>query len=945
MHTLSCLCIWRLGLLCAAAQARDPLADIETLLGSPAVSETFDAPAALNAWRSDVNGTWGIRSGVLHGRVTDRNCLKLVTLLLPSFRATHLLLDVRLRVLEGISAYAVFHRGDGHGECWGKNRLNYARHSSSWKGRHRNIDVPFEGQPKTWHRFRVAAIGSRRYYFADNYLLAKATVTEPTDGLVGVGLYRSQAEFDDLKVYQFSGEVAARVGSALEALPVTPAPPLPPKPWQTVRDFSPSASPFQIRPELLSREELMATYLDVLKAFICRFAQPWFTMSEDIPNAGYYRCPPDLNPAWLKWNNCSMSLALAILLTEVPDRQIHGITRERLLAQAVAVIRYMTACHVTGDYRVDFPHTKDGKWGNNWDSAWTVGGPGNAAWYLWEHLDGETREWVTRMVLFEAERQLKNPVPAREWRDTHADPDAWNTHALALALNMLPDHEHRSAWRQKLSELIVNTFATPQDAQNQTVLDGRPVREWVNGANFHRDYTLENHGFFHPLYHQAAHGQVAMSAVCFLRNQQPLPEAYRFAWQNSWRTLALFTDGAGEFLMPQGQDWPLHNVGGWPGWVFFSYQGCRGARAVESRSVQYLSARQAFFGDGRLRSPAISISAYEFASTDWLGRAYLLHKYLGEAGTVEPTQSDFLKEISRAEYFPYCQFLVNRTPKMFSSFSWRYQCMGLIEPERSLYPHSPWLTWPATNGLRGSYAVEGKKASWKAINHREEILGPNQISTTGHLRLCEGGLDQYLSFTSLAPNIVVYLDRVVAAQPVTLRSYRGVPLGIENSEFNGHQRTLFSKDGPRVVTGYGSAGRIPIDGSWVNVDGRLGLILVAGAAISYLDTSRYSNGIIRDTLCGSMPELPKDGQSFNAGATVVAHVAIVLAGADHSETEGVAASARLIDAGPAGRGVQFEANGKEILVVANLTPEGGEALTSPHVGQTPAMATRVLIRD
>jgi len=934
-----------MGLICATTQPPDPLADLERSLGSPTISGAFDTPEALEAWRSDANGTWQIRDGVLRGRVDDRNCPELATLLLPSFRATHLLLDVRLRVLEGISAYGVFHRSDDHGECWGKNRLNLARRSSSWQGRHRNIDVPFEIEPKTWHRFRVAAIGARRYYFADNYLVAKSTVAEPSDGLVGVGMYRSRAEFDDLKVYRLSGEVAARVGRALAALPVTPTPPLPPKPWQTVRDFSPSASPFQIRPGLLSREELMATYLEALKTFICRFAQPWFTMRKDIPNAGYYRCPPDLNPGWLKWNNCSMSLALAILLTEVPDQQIQGIPRERLLAQAIAVIRLLAACHVTGEYRVDFPHTKNGKWGNNWDSAWTVGGPGNAAWYLWEHLDKETREWVTRMALYEANRQLKNPVPAREWSDTHADPDAWNTHALALAINMLPDHEHQSAWRQKLSELIVNTFATPQDAQNQTVIDDRPVREWVNGANFHRDYTLENHGFFHPFYHQAAHGQVAMSAVCFLRSQQPLPDAYRFAWRNSWRTLALFTDGTGEFLMPQGQDWPLHNVGGWPGWVFFSHQGCRGARAAESVSVQYLKARQAFFGDGRLRSPAISISAYEFASTDWLGRAYLLHKYLGEAGTIEPTQSDFVKEISRAEYFPYCQFLVNRTPQMFSSFSWRYQCMGVVEPERSLYPHSPWLTWPATNGLRGSYAVKGKKSSWKVVSHREELLGPDQISTTGHLRLCEGALHQYLSFTSLAPNIVVYLDRVVAAEPITLRSHRGVPLGIENSEFNGHQRTLFSKHGSRVVTGYGSTGRIPIDGSWVNVDDRLGLILMAGAAICYLDTPRYSSGIIRDTLCGSMPGRPDGGQTFAAGATVATHIAIILAGENHSGTMAVTASARRIDAGPIGQGVQFEVNGKEILVVANLSSKGGETLTSPHVGQIPAMATRALVRD
>jgi hypothetical protein len=46
---------------------------------------------------------------------------------------------------------------------------------------------------------------------------------------------------------------------------------------------------------------------------------------------------------------------------------------------------------------------------------------------------------------------------------------------------------------------MISAFATPADCSSQRVVEGKPLSAWLRGANVHPDFTLENHGFVHPI--------------------------------------------------------------------------------------------------------------------------------------------------------------------------------------------------------------------------------------------------------------------------------------------------------------------------------------------------------------------------------------------------------------------------------------------------------------
>jgi hypothetical protein len=160
---------------------------------------------------------------------------------------------------------------------------------------------------------------------------------------------------------------------------------------------------------------------------------------------------------------------------------------------------------------------------------------------------------------------------------------------------------------------------------------------------------------------------------------------------------------------------------------------------------------------------------------------------------------------------------------------------------------------------------------------------------------------------------VVYEDRVTALADVTVKSERGIPLGIENDQITGGTRVLSGQDSQMNLDWQKPRPPIVISGQWANVDGRIGIIMPAGAGLTYLQASRYTPGIsvYSDTLCGSYSDRARQ---FKAGDEVAHRIAILVVEATSEQTSAVAASCR-IDAGHDGRILHFhDANAKDVEV-------------------------------
>jgi hypothetical protein len=104
---------------------------------------------------------------------------------------------------------------------------------------------------------------------------------------------------------------------------------------------------------------------------------------------------------------------------------------------------------------------------------------------------------------------------------------------------------------------------------------------------------------------------------------------------------------------------------------------------------------------------------------------------------------------------------------------------------------------------------------------------------------------------------------------------------------------------------------MPVPGSWANVDGRLGVVMVAGSGMSYNQAKKYAPGISvrEDILYSSFTNRPK---SYRAGDEVAHRIALFFVEVTPKETAALAASVKI-------------ENQSSRQILRFKTPEGAEA--------------------
>ena len=190
--------------------------------------------------------------------------------------------------------------------------------------------------------------------------------------------------------------------------------------------------------------------------------------------------------------------------------------RTRCRRQATQWVR-----EVTEEFRSDPNFT------NPWQAAHWAAEAAIAAWFMWEELDEELQEAVAEMVVYQADRFIGVKPKMNHKGNTQAETVSWNSSISTLATNMMPEHPRCGAWSDAAKTYVYNTFATPQDARDQTIGDdGKPVKDWIAGVNIHEDFGLENHGQFHVDYIFACYRFHVQGAALYWLTGRPLPRAF-----------------------------------------------------------------------------------------------------------------------------------------------------------------------------------------------------------------------------------------------------------------------------------------------------------------------------------------------------------------------------------------------------------------------------------
>jgi hypothetical protein len=635
----------------------------------------------------------------------------------------------------------------------------------------------------------------------------------------------------------------------------------------------------------LSEREILQTYQRVLLEG-CQHADDVWHEWPGMSGAGYWgggKSGEDGTRA-----NAGMVLASAALLKY--SDALTSTERQELLRKALASLRYATATHVTSPEK---SKCTDGKqWGNSWQSAWWTCTFAFGAWLIGDDVDPGLRQDLKRVMVFETDRFLKINPPTQCYNDTKAEENGWDVSCIALAPAMFPEHLHAPAWREKAIEYLVNTLSAPQDKDDPTLVEGRPLSSWFVGANLHPDFTLENHAIFHPSYVACSSYFLTQTMMYDAFARQPVLPAADHHLMDTWRMFQEILLPNGEPAFPQGMDWELHGL---PYLNLFASLATlrqdRFAARMEQSSLQFFRSWQVK-RHGDLSLPGSPFGFGRHATViDQVTYAFLAHKIFGPSAKALSARQ-VAAQANGVHTHDWIEALWQRTDDKFVSFSWTNRILGMLIPIGPGHDGNPYFTVPIAEGFLGSFDLAPRgDTQTKVLDYKWRTFD-NGFETSGELLRNGGRLQQTLRFTSIGEKTVVYQDVVIATEDVVVEREQGVPLGIENDDITGGKRQVSSTNCRSLCDCAKPPGPLAITGNWVNIDSRLGMVAIQGEGMSYRPATAVTRGISvkTDLLYGSL----HDGkQSFKRGQEVCRRVAVCYVNVTPNETSRLAQSCKV----------------------------------------------------
>ena len=547
-----------------------------------------------------------------------------------------------------------------------------------------------------------------------------------------------------------------------------------------------------VRAQVPSSVDKQQAYLDLLEAFL-PFAQRFWRDSDlPQPDTGHYDAAGEGVTQARGAGN--VALATATLLVAEPHRDsFAGVARGVLVDRVRQTIRHSALTSALAD-------TGHNRWGGDAvQASLEAFGWGLAAHLLWAELDPPTRDVVSHIVSAQADAAAAQPIFASLDGQTGAEKNGWNTLMPALAATMLPDDERRPRWREAVTRAAVNASARAADTTDDLRVDGRPLHDWVVGANLHPDLTVEHHGFFNPTYQVVPHLSLEHAAVVTAMGDRPLAEALSFRTEEIWEavTAGLVTED-GDLLMPQGQDWfarDYQHLGYLAGLA--TRFGRSDAAVSEARALAGVRARQAARGDGTV--VGLAALGYESMLAQRWALAWWSHELFGPAPA--PAAGEGTAGVDgTVQTFDHVATIVGRFPSASVSMSWhggdphpnrQDRPMGLVVPHGAGAPPVDY----GPRSLVGDATGPVGEHSW--------TVGRDGFATAGTIG------DRRFAMSAFADGTTMLLDR---GRGATFRlAFHDLP-GLPS---------------PHPV-GTGTAG----PASWANVAGHLGMVVTGGAALT-----------------------------------------------------------------------------------------------------------------
>lgn len=723
-----------------------------------------------------------------------------------------------------------------------------------------------------------------------------------------------------------------------------------------------------------------ATVMNVIDTDRClRLLADWARAAErfwyDIPDRPGEGCYGSGYDNWGVQTNQKYLAAMAVLATR--GDAVRGPDRQWAMDRALAALRFSLASHVTGDGRC----TDGTQWGRTWISSLGVERMMHAVYLLDEHLTPDDRAALRRMLTSEAEfiareygkDDVVGPVAGQWGAGGRNKPESnlWNGAVCWRTAAMYPDDPRVEEWRETAHRYLINAVSVPSDAEDETVVAGRPVRERHVGANFFPHYALDHHRYLNVGYMVICASNAAMLHFdAALAGFDP-PESLYHHQADLWSVIRrmIFSDGrlariGGDTRVRYAycQDYLLPSL-----LLAADRLGDPHATGLAARQIEMIAAEQAAGGDGAFYGERCAwirdISPYYYTRLESdracvLGMAVAYGPTGRTEGAVAGTPEVFEESVAGAWVEVAHGAVMHRCPTRLASFAWRASGLtqgmcqppddghlaewdrnlaGKIVPVEHSYGQEPgdrparrllsnWIDAFEGGFITGGAVVEGAEVviseGWRAEDaavHRLVFVALPDGRTVVGLQHCRD-----------------------ADRRTYVREVQGLHLNIPNDLFNRFERKLDTASGTVALGRPERDEVLDLRGRWACIDGRVGVVGLYGAESLAISRSARRRGGKLHSLFVDELAWPLRGETWAAGPSEAILDAgwMVCSGVDAATTAGLCeanAEPRLDGAGPDMRAVRVSSpDGRNWLVAANFSDHPRSARAGGLLGEAAA---------
>ncbi|MGI8905667.1 MAG: hypothetical protein ACR2IE_04155 [Candidatus Sumerlaeaceae bacterium] len=500
-----------------------------------------------------------------------------------------------------------------------------------------------------------------------------------------------------------------------------------------------------------------------------------------------------------------------------------GLSRDELTSYAKAQLDYLITHHKSRQ------PAQQPQWGFWWQSPLWLGAVGPAVLLCWDELSTPQRDGITRIAGAEADRIAAMPpkdyVAAQG--DTGAEENGWNTAAPALALALAPKDPRGDTWWRALKVYALNTYSHPSDRTSTATVGTDIISELVSTASLLPDWTMFNHGFFHPDYVQVS-GQHLGEAWLILalgdrlhvtkRAEEFRPYALhhvRDVWEKIARPLLL---PSGEFAFPNGNDWTFHcsTIQSYLAYIATAL-GDPVAADAEGEGIKHVQRRREVSPPGRLLGDSNLEWWWEPLVCKRASTALLHHELAVDIEKAEPQRHRDTEENTEQKaqtwFYPDAKVWVHRNEKFLVTASWGVKPMATIYALVDGHTTTGmYMTLPVEKGLLPTGLSFGAPIVYHAKPNAKNESSVLQAAPSVAGVLLRGTNNERAALIAL-PNSVV----VLGTNPLG-------PLGIENDSLTTPGRQLWS-DQERARSIPALASQEPVTcWNWINIDDSFSVI-------------------------------------------------------------------------------------------------------------------------